>query len=202
MARRPLAPCPPGNMAARIGILGGSFNPAHEGHRHISLMALKSLGLDEVWWLVSPKNPLKSAAELAGFDERLRRARAVAAHPRIRVSDLERDFPSAYTVDVLARLRRRWPRNRFVWLMGADNLAQFHLWRRWQDILASVPVAVFDRPDYSYAPLWAKAAIACSASRVRGKARHRLAMCNPPAWAFFHGRRNRLSSTAIRRGRA
>ena len=135
----------------RIGLLGGSFNPAHRGHLHLSLTALQRLDLDEVWWLVSPQNPLKPVAGMAPFPVRLDQARQIAAgHKRIRVTDLENRLGrSRYTVDTLKALRRRFPRLRFVWLMGGDNLVQIRRWERWAEIFRTVPIAVFDRPSYS-----------------------------------------------------
>lgn len=132
----------------RVGLLGGSFNPAHDGHRYISRLALKLLGLDEVWWLVSPQNPLKPAAGMASLGDRLARAQAVADHPRIRVTDLERLLGTRYTADTLAALHRCFPRTRFVWLMGADNLLQVPRWQRWTEIFETTPVAL-RRPHVS-----------------------------------------------------
>jgi nicotinate-nucleotide adenylyltransferase len=132
----------------RIGLLGGSFNPAHRGHRRISLAAMDALGLDEVWWLVSPGNPLKAAKVMASFEARLASAREQAKGARIRVSDFERRAGTRYTVDTLAALKRRFPEHRFIWLMGADTVAQFHQWRRWRDLASSVPIAVIHRPGY------------------------------------------------------
>jgi len=133
----------------RIGILGGSFNPAHRGHRRISLAALDALGLDEVWWLVSPGNPLKDAArDMAPLPARLASAKRIARGSRIRVSDFEAHAGTRFTVDTLAALRRRYPQHRFIWLMGADGVAKFHHWRRWRDIARAVPIAVLSRPRY------------------------------------------------------
>jgi nicotinate-nucleotide adenylyltransferase len=131
-----------------IGLLGGSFNPAHRGHRGISLQALRALGLDEVWWLVSPGNPLKDPKGLASFESRYRSALAAARIAPIRVTGIEREFGTRYTVDTLRALCRRFPQHRFVWLMGADNLAQFHRWREWREIARLVPIAVVTRPGY------------------------------------------------------
>jgi nicotinate-nucleotide adenylyltransferase len=133
----------------RIGLLGGSFNPAHRGHRRISLAALDALGLDEVWWLVSPGNPLKSGArDMAPFASRLASAKAMARRAPIRASDFELRAGTRYTADTLGKLTRRHPRTRFIWLMGADTVAQFHHWRRWRDIARTVPIAVISRPGY------------------------------------------------------
>ncbi len=132
----------------RTGLLGGSFNPAHRGHRRISLAAAGALGLDEVWWLVSPGNPLKDAADMAPLAPRLASARRIARRTPIRVTAIERALGSPYTVDTLEALARRFPNRRFVWLMGEDNLAQFHRWRDWRRIAATVPIAVIARPGY------------------------------------------------------
>lgn len=129
-----------------VGLLGGSFNPAHEGHLHISLHALKMLGLDAVWWLVSPQNPLKSKKDMAPFARRLEQAREIAQHPRIVVTDIEMRLGTRFTADTLSALRLHFPRTRFVWLMGADNMHQLHRWKNWQKIFHMVPVSVLDRP--------------------------------------------------------
>lgn len=132
----------------RTGLLGGSFNPAHGGHRAITLFAVEALGLDEVWWLVSPGNPLKPQAGMAPLSARVRSARAQARRAPIRVTAIERELGTRYTIDTLRALRRRFPRRRFVWLMGADNLAQFHLWKAWRQIAREMPIAVIARPGY------------------------------------------------------
>jgi nicotinate-nucleotide adenylyltransferase len=133
----------------RIGLFGGSFNPAHAGHRRISLAAMKALGLDEVWWLVSPGNPLKEGAkDMASFSDRFASAKAMARQSRIRVSDFERRAGTRYTVDTVRALQARYPRNRFIWLMGGDTVAQFHQWRRWRKLAESLPIAVIRRPGY------------------------------------------------------
>ena len=134
---------------ARIGLLGGSFNPAHRGHRRISLAAMRALGLDEVWWLVSPGNPLKEGAkDMAPFQARLQSARAVARGAPIRPSDFEVRAGTQYTVETLDKLKRRYPNHDFIWLMGLDNLRNFHLWRDWRGIARRVPIAVISRPGY------------------------------------------------------
>jgi nicotinate-nucleotide adenylyltransferase len=132
----------------RIGLLGGSFNPAHRGHRRISLAAMAALGLDEVWWLVSPGNPLKPAKGMAPYEARLASAREQAKGTLIKVSDFERQAGTRYTVDTVERLKRRYPDFRFIWLMGGDTVAQFHQWRRWRELAAMVPIAVIQRPGY------------------------------------------------------
>ncbi|MEO6041435.1 MAG: nicotinate-nucleotide adenylyltransferase [Croceibacterium sp.] len=135
------------------GLLGGSFNPAHQGHRRISRFALAALGLDEVWWLVSPGNPLKPSAGMAPLTARVRSAKAQAKGAPIRVTAIERELGTRYTVDTLRALKRRFPRRRFVWLMGADNLAQFHRWKDWRGIAREMPIAVIARPGYHAAAL-------------------------------------------------
>jgi nicotinate-nucleotide adenylyltransferase len=137
-----------GAALKRIGILGGSFNPAHGGHRAISLLALNALQLDEVWWLVSPGNPLKPKAGMAPLPARLAAAQTMARRARIRPSAIERALGTVYTVDTLAALVRRYPKKRFIWLMGADNLGQFHRWRDWRSIARTLPIAVIARPGY------------------------------------------------------
>ncbi len=140
----------PGRVGAhRVGLLGGSFNPAHPGHLHISRLAIEALSLHEVWWLVSPQNPLKPSAGMAPFTERLRAARALARDARIRVTDLERRMGTRYTIHTLQAIKAAFPELRCAWLMGADNLAQLPHWRRWREIFAETPVAVFDRPSYA-----------------------------------------------------
>ena len=185
-------------MGARrkVGLLGGSFNPAHDGHRHISLLALQQLGLDQVWWLVSPQNPLKPSDGMAGLAERMRLAREQARHPHILVTDLERRLNTRYTVDTLRLLRRHHRDIAFVWLMGADNLIQLPQWRRWREIMAATPLAVFDRPGATYGALAGQAAHSYAACRI-GDPR-RLANAVTPAWSFIFKRRHPASATAIR----
>lgn len=134
---------------SRIGLLGGSFNPAHRAHRRLSLHARRALQLDEVWWLVSPGNPLKAGeADMAPFRARLASARAMARHAPIRVSAIERRLKTRYTVDTVTKLKRIYPKHDFIWLMGADNLDQFHRWEGWRRIAATLPIAVVARPGY------------------------------------------------------
>jgi len=179
-------------------LLGGSFNPAHEGHRHVSLAALHALDLDQVWWLVSPQNPLKPADGMATLGERLAAAARVARHPRLRVSAIESHLGTQFTADTLAALRHRFPRTRFVWLMGADNLVQIDRWRRWDRIFAGSPVAVLDRSPYSYEALASKAARRFGGARVPARRASRLVEAPLPAWIFLHQRRHPASATAIR----
>jgi nicotinate-nucleotide adenylyltransferase len=143
---------------ARIGLLGGSFNPAHRGHRAISLHAMRVLGLDEVWWLVSPGNPLKDGAkDMAPFEARLASAMRLASAARIRVSDFERRAGTRYSIDTVRRLKRRFPRHRFIWLLGGDTLPNFHKWRDWRSLAQEVPIAVIRRPGYDSAAHAARA---------------------------------------------
>ena len=190
-ARPPLAA--PG---MRIGLLGGSFNPPHEAHRAISLTALKRLGLDRVWWLVSPGNPLKDSTALPSLEARVEAARKLANHPRIDVTGFS--CGSAYTVDLLTALKRRFPEARFVWLMGADNLAAFDLWRDWEKIFALVPIAVFDRPGYRLKGLASRAAQRFAPYRVDETDAGGLASLIPPAWTLLTHPLSGLSSTALR----
>ena len=188
-----------GLSGQRIGLLGGSFNPAHGGHLHISREALKRLDLDEVWWLVSPQNPLKPMAGMAPLAERLEQAAEVAqADRRIRVTDIEARLGTTYTADTLQKLRRRFPRARFVWLMGGDNLAQFPYWQRWQQIFRTVPVAIFARPPSSLKALAGAAGQRFARARVAENSARGLPLMSPPAWVFFHTRLDPRSATGIR----
>ncbi len=178
--------------------MGGSFNPAHEGHRHISLVALSRLALDEVWWLVSPQNPLKSRRDMVSFSRRFAMARLQARHPRILVTDLEKRLGTHYTFDTLTALSRYYPKTRFVWLMGADNLGQIHRWQRWRGIFEKYPIAVFDRPLYGMRALAGHAASAYARSRRDQASSRELVTTVPPAWIFFPSRLEPLSSTQLR----
>jgi nicotinate-nucleotide adenylyltransferase len=180
-----------------IGLLGGSFNPAHEGHRHVSLEALKRLGLDEVWWLVAPQNPLKPVVGMAPLSARLAAATTFARHPHIRVLAIERDLGTRYTADTIAALQAIYPAQRFVWLMGADNLAQIRHWRRWRSIFARLPIAVFARPTYCRRALAELAAQRFARARIAPPAR-RFARLAPPAWVFLPVKLDPSSATAIR----
>lgn len=178
-----------------IGLLGGSFDPAHEGHVHITREALKRMGLDQVWWLVSPGNPLK-ARQPAPLADRLVRAKAVMRHPRVKVTALEATLGTRATADTIDRLRALYPGVTFVWLMGADNLVQFHKWERWRDILRSVAVGVLARPG---AGVQARLSVAARAFRVHQVARgETLRGHTPPVWAFVNLPMTDASSTEIR----
>ncbi|HML13272.1 MAG TPA: nicotinate-nucleotide adenylyltransferase [Xanthobacteraceae bacterium] len=188
---------PPHGPRLKIGLLGGSFNPPHEAHRAVSLLALRRLGLDRVWWLVTPGNPLKDTRALPSLVERVAAARRVAAHPRIDVTDLEATIGTRFTADTIAWLTRRFPTVRFVWIMGADNLAQFDRWRNWRAIAAAVPIAVVDRFGAS-AATGSPAAQALASARLRERDARSLPDRKPPAWVYLHGLKSPLSSTAIR----
>ena len=185
----------------RIGLLGGSFNPAHEGHRHISLVALRRLQLDRVWWLVSPQNPLKRPEDLDDYAARLAGARAAARHPRIAVSDFERRFGLRFTCETIAALQRRYRGVRFVWLMGADNLAGFHLWKNWRDIARAAPIAVFARPESEIRAPFSAAACWLQRWRLDEEDAKLLADRRPPCWAYLTETSHPASSTAIRQAR-
>ncbi|HEY0300145.1 MAG TPA: nicotinate-nucleotide adenylyltransferase [Rhizomicrobium sp.] len=187
---------PPGPIAPglRIGLLGGSFNPAHEGHLHVSAVALKRLGLDYVWWLVTPQNPLKSTAGMEPLQRRVLDARRVARHPRIVVMDIEHDFRTHYSYDTLRALQKRFPQVKFIWLMGSDNLAIFRRWHRWADLARRVPIAVIQRPGTVLSALSAKPI------QRFGQIRLERGLCGrrTPAIAIIDGKRNAQSATAIR----
>jgi len=186
----------------RVGLFGGSFNPAHAAHRAASLLALRRLGLDRVWWLVTPGNPLKDNRALPPLEERIAIARAVARHPRIDVTGFEAGIGTRYTYETLAYLVRRLPGVRFVWIMGADNLAHFDRWQHWRGIADLVPIAVVDRMGQSLAATASPAAQALARYRLGEHEARLLADCAPPAWVFLHGLKSPLSSTGIRAARA
>jgi nicotinate-nucleotide adenylyltransferase len=180
------------------GLLGGSFNPAHGAHRRISLFARQALGLNEVWWLVSPGNPLKPAKGMAPLPARVASARRQARRAPIRVTALEREFGTRYTADTLRKLQRRWPRRRFVWLMGADNLVQFNRWRNWRGIARSMPIAVVARPGYDEAAVASPAMAWLRRYRVPvARLRNRTGW-SAPALVLLRFDPDRRSATAIR----
>lgn len=180
-----------------VGLLGGSFDPPHAGHVHISVAALKRFGVDRLWWLVSPGNPLKQNGP-APLPERMQAAEAIMQHPRVTVTDIEAQMGTRYTAQTLVALRRRYPGVRFVWLMGADNLAQFHLWQDWQWIMETVPVGVLARPGDRISARLSKAAKVYAQSGIPGRASHILGRLEAPAWAFVNLPMSDQSSTAIR----
>jgi len=187
---------PPGPVAPglRIGLFGGSFNPAHSGHLYVSLTALRRLKLDYVWWLVSPGNPLKSNSGAADFDKRSASARDIARHPRLIVSDLEPKLGTRYTVDTVKRVLRRFPQVQFVWLMGSDNLENFHRWRDWQNLSRSLPLVVVQRPGSIMAAVHAAPIRRYGARRVDGET----VLPKPPAILILDGARNPESATRLR----
>ncbi len=177
-----------------IGLLGGSFNPPHAGHLHISLLALKRLKLDQVWWLVSPGNPLKNAGELRPLKERVLQCQKLVNHPRIRISTIESELRTRYTIDTVTELQKRFPNIRFVWLMGADNLAILHRWKRWQELTKKIPFAIFDRAPFSHRALRGKGALYMASKRSSHLMSRRL-----PSWVYLQLSRHPASSTQLRR---
>jgi nicotinate-nucleotide adenylyltransferase len=180
-----------------IGLLGGSFDPPHAGHVHISKAALKRFGLDRLWWLVSPGNPLKKDGP-APLAERMQAAQSIMQHPRVTITDIEAHLGTRYTAQTLLALRRRYPGVRFVWLMGADNLAQFHSWQDWRWIIENVPIGVVARPGDRISARLSKTAKVYAQARIPGRGAHVLGRMPPPAWAFVNLPMSDQSSTAIR----
>ncbi len=183
----------------RIGLMGGSFNPAHEGHLLASRLALRRLKLDRLWWLVTPGNPLKPIDGLPPLAARILAAQAIARDPRIALTGFEAEIGAHYTYDSIVWLLRRAPTVRFVWIMGADNLLQFHLWRRWREMAQLLPIAVVDRPGSTLRALNSPAGGALAPFRVPEREAAGFARRRPPAIIFLHGPRSSLSSSAIRR---
>jgi nicotinate-nucleotide adenylyltransferase len=182
----------------KIGLFGGSFNPPHAGHVLVSATALRRLGLDAVWWLVTPGNPLKENAGLPPLAQRMAAARAMIDDPRIVVSDIEAHIGTRFTYDTIAYLKQRCPGVRFVWLMGADNLASFHRWQHWLDIASLVPFAVIDRPGATLKAIASPAAQRLKPYRISPRAARLLPLAVPPSCNFLHARLSALSSTALR----
>jgi nicotinate-nucleotide adenylyltransferase len=182
----------------RIGLFGGTFDPPHQAHLGASLLALKRLKLDRVWWLVTPGNPLKNTSGLAPHDTRIAAARALTNHPRIDVTGLEAVIKTRYTYDTIKWLLSRCPRVHFVWIMGADNLRSFHRWQRWRGIANKVPIVVVDRLGPSLYAGASPAAQAFALARIPEYAATSLPYRKPPAWTFLHGLKSPLSSTALR----
>jgi nicotinate-nucleotide adenylyltransferase len=181
-----------------VGLFGGSFNPPHEGHRHASLVAMTRLGLDRIWWLVTPGNPLKDNQGLPSLEMRVAAARRLANHPRIAVTGIEAAIHTRYTYDTIAWLQRHCPGVTFVWIMGADNLADFHRWQHWQDIASRVAIAVVARPGATTKGPLAKAARVLGAFRLPEYEARNLKRHAPPAWVFLHAPLDSNSSTALR----
>jgi nicotinate-nucleotide adenylyltransferase len=192
---------PPTSPGMKIGLFGGTFNPPHEAHRAASMLAMKKLGLDRVWWLVTPGNPLKENSKLPTLARRIEAARKVAASPRIDVTGIEAELGTQFTFDTVKRLRQRRPGVDFVFIVGADNLAHLHRWERWSDLLHKIPLAVVDRPEFELSSLAAPAAVAFGRFRVTESKARSIPRLAPPAWVFLRGLKSELSSTALRRMR-
>ena len=184
----------------RIGLLGGSFDPPHQGHVRITEEALRRFRLDRIWWLVSPGNPLKAHGP-APLADRIARARQIMDHPRVAITDLESRLGTRMTADTIAALQALYPGVRFVWLMGADNMVQFDQWDRWAEIAARVPIGVVARPGWRMAARYSRAARMLGPARLPDAEAGLLADCRPPVWAMINVPMSKLSSTAIRAGR-
>lgn len=182
----------------KIGLFGGSFNPPHEGHINLCDLALKRLELDQIWWMVTPGNPLKDTSQLAPLEKRVEKCHAIISHPKIRVTAFEAKHKVRFTADTLRVVKRLRPRNDFVWLMGADNLEDFHRWQDWREIANMMPIAVIDRPGSTLSYHSSKASIALSEYRIDEADASLLSHMKPPAWTFLHGPRSSLSSTQLR----
>jgi nicotinate-nucleotide adenylyltransferase len=183
-----------------VGLLGGSFNPPHPGHRLVAELALRRLELDRLWWMVTPGNPLKDHGNLRSLAERVAASRAIARDPRICVTAFEARYQVRYTADTLALLHRMRPDVTFVWIMGADSLATFHRWQDWRRIARTTAICVVDRPGATLSLLSSPAALTLSRSRMAERDASRLKHRNPPAWVFLHGPRSSFSSTLLRAG--
>jgi len=181
-----------------VGLFGGSFNPPHPGHELVAEIAMRRLGLDQLWWMVSPGNPLKTTANLAPLAERLARSQALARDPRIKVTAFEKKLGESFTANTLAYVKARNPQVHFIWVMGADNLSSFHHWQKWRQIARTFPIAVVDRPGSTLAYLSSKMARTFGYARVDEDDAGVLWQKKAPAWTFIHGPRSPLSSTAIR----
>jgi nicotinate-nucleotide adenylyltransferase len=181
-----------------VGLYGGSFNPAHAGHVHVSQRAIKHLQLDALWWLVSPQNPLKHSADMAPFHKRCESAQSIVKSRKIYISGAEKHFATQYSADTIARLQQRFKRTRFIWVIGADNLASFHHWRDWHQIFTRLPIAVIDRPGYSLPAFSSLAAQRYRASRLPARQAPLLKRVKAPAWTYLTGPLHPASATRIR----
>lgn len=182
----------------RVGIMGGTFNPPHEGHVLISHTALQRLRLDQLWWVVTPGNPLKANGDLPPLETRMAACREIVTDPRFRITGFEAELGTPYTAATLAFLTRRYQRVRFVWIMGADNLASFHRWQHWREIMHMMPIAVVDRPGWRHRAFASKAAHAFRWAYVPERRAADLPDMTPPAWTLLTGPLSPLSSTALR----
>ena len=180
-----------------IGLFGGSFNPAHAGHMHVADCGLKDVGLDRVWWMVSPQNPLKP--KQPSYESRVKTVEALELSARMEISHAERDFGTQYTIDLIRKLQSRYPQTRFVFLMGADNFAQLPKWKEWRNIIARVPIAVISRPGDGVKPRLSQTARMYGDARLAEEHSHFLANLVPPVWTFLTPPLNSLSSTALRK---
>ncbi|MDF1849074.1 MAG: nicotinate-nucleotide adenylyltransferase [Parvibaculaceae bacterium] len=190
----PLATSP----GLKVGLLGGSFNPAHEGHRLVSLMALRQLQLDQVWWLVSPQNPLKSAGDMAPLNVRTQSAKLCAAHPRIVVTDIETHLGTRFTIDTVDALQTRYAQVHFVWLMGADNMVQLPRWARWRELVETIPMAIYPRPGFNLRARLSPAATTYRSRWLDASDAARLPRLKAPAICFLEGPQNPISATKLR----
>ncbi|RDJ09750.1 nicotinic acid mononucleotide adenylyltransferase [Rhizobium grahamii] len=195
---RPYLRMPHTERGMVVGLFGGSFNPPHDGHALVAEIAIKRLGLDQLWWIVTPGNPLKDRRHLLPLAERIALSERLARHPSIKVTAFERDFATSFTANTLARVKARNPHVHFIWIMGADSLKTFHLWQRWQDIVNTFPIAVIDRPGSTLSFLSSKMARTFDFARIDEDDSQALWKRRAPAWTFIHGPRSGLSSTAIR----
>ncbi len=191
---------PPSAPGMRIGLFGGSFNPPHDGHRLVSRECLKRLQLDAVWWLVTPGNPLKDHSDLAPLETRVRAARQLVSGPRERVTGFEAAHGFTYTFQTLSHLKNRLPDRKFVWIMGADSLASFHHWERWEQLFSLMPVAVYVRPGSTRKATASRAASRFDLGRIEESDAPLLASLDPPAWVLLHGLMSPLSSSQLRTG--
>ncbi len=183
-----------------VGLFGGSFNPPHEGHLLVAEIALRRLGLDQLWWMVTPGNPLKSRSELASLADRLSMCEKLVQDPRIKITAFEKTLEGSYTANTLAVVKAKNPQARFVWIMGADSLSTFHNWQKWREIVSTFPIAVVDRPGSTLSFLSSKMARTFDYARVDEDDAETLWKRKAPAWTFIHGPRSTLSSTALRAG--
>ena len=198
---KPRASLPPHAAGMKIGLFGGSFNPPHDAHRAVTLLAMKKLGLDRVWWLVTPGNPLKDNKALPPLAERIALAKALADHPRIDVTGFESVIGTKYSSDTIVWLLNECPGVRFVWVMGADNLKYFHRWKNWREIFTMLPIAVVDRGGISLSAASGAAAMRFARARLPETRAMTLPVHQPPAWVYLHGVKSALSSTALRDGK-